>query len=509
VIVGLERVLVLAGLAVALAEWQLAVGSAAAVLRVPDHCDRDLGRVVDDPRVARCAAKRLAEGRAALQRQRQRIVCPCPARLGQTQPEHRIACAALDLVEHLEQLVQRHPVVALGELGSRDPRARGDLVGRNAHRRRQRERFLDELADHGCRPAHPPHDIARSLPGAVGVRFSSNLVVSMYLHRGDATPARGSAAARVGSEILRSVEGPMTRRLFCLLISIATLAGVAYAQPAARTKTTTAKAYTEAGLAAQNAGDYDRAIEFYRSAYELVPHPVLLFNMGQAHRLAGRNDEALALYRRYLEADPNGSEARTAQDLINEIEARRREEARKAEEGRRLEDARKADEARAKAEEARRLEEARKADVARQAEEARKAEATRQAEAARNAQEERKAEEAREAIEGPGRTRRWLGIGVAGAGVVAVGVSIGYGLRAASLSDELSDPDRVFDQQKYDRGQTAENIQIAAGIAGGVAVLAGAVVYWTGRPRAVSDRVSVAPWLAPGTAGVTLSGSLR
>src|SRR6185369_17896049 len=97
-----------------------------------------------------------------------------------------------------------------------------------------------------------------------------------------------------------------------LLGSIVTTAGPvrALAQPAPApavdpAKAKVAKQYVDAGLAAQNSGDYDTAIVFYSKAYQLVPHPVLLFNMAQAHRLAGRIEKALALYAKYLEEDPN------------------------------------------------------------------------------------------------------------------------------------------------------------------------------------------------------------
>jgi iron complex outermembrane receptor protein len=80
-------------------------------------------------------------------------------------------------------------------------------------------------------------------------------------------------------------------------------------------KTKTAKQYVDAGLAAQKSGDYDTALIFYSKAYALVPHPVLLFDMAQAHRLAGHIEQALALYAKYLAAVPNGSEAQMARDL--------------------------------------------------------------------------------------------------------------------------------------------------------------------------------------------------
>src|SRR5690349_5773821 len=77
-----------------------------------------------------------------------------------------------------------------------------------------------------------------------------------------------------------------------------------------------AKAFVDHGIAAQDAGQYDVAIRYYEEAYRLVPHPDLIFNIAQAQRLAGRFDEALATYRRYLDAAPKGSRASLASQLI-------------------------------------------------------------------------------------------------------------------------------------------------------------------------------------------------
>jgi tetratricopeptide (TPR) repeat protein len=80
-----------------------------------------------------------------------------------------------------------------------------------------------------------------------------------------------------------------------------------------------ASQYVDAGITAQRRGDYDAAIELYRQAYQLIPHPVLIFDMAQAHRLAGHVDQALALYRKYLALDPDGSEAKIARQLTAEL----------------------------------------------------------------------------------------------------------------------------------------------------------------------------------------------
>src|SRR5690606_20424292 len=70
-----------------------------------------------------------------------------------------------------------------------------------------------------------------------------------------------------------------------------------------------ARKLVDEGIAAQDAKDYDQAIERYKQAYALVPHPILMFNIGQAHRLAGRPDQAVPFYERYLALDPSGSES--------------------------------------------------------------------------------------------------------------------------------------------------------------------------------------------------------
>src|SRR6185436_1109666 len=118
---------------------------------------------------------------------------------------------------------------------------------------------------------------------------------------------------------------------------------LAQSAPAPVDKKQVAKHYVDAGLAAQESRDYETAITFYLKAYQLVPHPTLLFNMAQAHRLAGHIDQALSLYKRYLAEDPSGTKARTARALVSEIEARTADETSKAAQVRTAAEARRAD----------------------------------------------------------------------------------------------------------------------------------------------------------------------
>lgn len=77
-----------------------------------------------------------------------------------------------------------------------------------------------------------------------------------------------------------------------------------------------AKQLVEAGIAAQSAQDYDRAITLYEQAFALAPHPTLVFDIAQAHRLAGRSEQALRHYERYLSLAPNGSQAAMARAIV-------------------------------------------------------------------------------------------------------------------------------------------------------------------------------------------------
>ena len=60
-------------------------------------------------------------------------------------------------------------------------------------------------------------------------------------------------------------------------------------------------------------GLYDKAIQEYMAAYDAKPDPALLYNIAQAHKLAGHAAEAIRFYRVYLmrvRDAPNGDEVR-------------------------------------------------------------------------------------------------------------------------------------------------------------------------------------------------------
>ncbi len=83
-----------------------------------------------------------------------------------------------------------------------------------------------------------------------------------------------------------------------------------------------AKAERAKGIVALNLGRYEEAIEHLSQAYTLTQDPSLLFSLGQAHRLAGQPDKALASYSSFLRAAGSMPKYRTQLERATaEIEA--------------------------------------------------------------------------------------------------------------------------------------------------------------------------------------------
>jgi len=89
-------------------------------------------------------------------------------------------------------------------------------------------------------------------------------------------------------------------------------------------------------------GDYAGAIGEIEQAYQLDPQNVHLYNLGVAHQNNGDRDKAIDYYRRYLAVAPDGKLASEAERYLNKLEAE--EATDKAEEA-----TKKADQARADA----------------------------------------------------------------------------------------------------------------------------------------------------------------
>jgi hypothetical protein len=83
-----------------------------------------------------------------------------------------------------------------------------------------------------------------------------------------------------------------------------------------------AKARFERGKASYEAKDYKTAIEQYIAAYKIAPFPELVFNIGQAYRLAGKDARALEAYEMYLQQQPEGEVAYEVRGHVLDFKSR-------------------------------------------------------------------------------------------------------------------------------------------------------------------------------------------
>lgn len=67
-------------------------------------------------------------------------------------------------------------------------------------------------------------------------------------------------------------------------------------------------------------GLYDRAIAEYMAAYDAKPDPALLYNIGQAHKLAGHPEQAVRFYRTFLSRVPDAPNADEVRAKIAELQ---------------------------------------------------------------------------------------------------------------------------------------------------------------------------------------------
>ena len=254
----------------------------------------------------------------------------------------------------------------------------------------------------------------------------------------------------------------MHRTRIAALIAATAVAPIATrgaaAQPAAapqnddEARRARARAHASAGIAAHDRGDYDAAIAFYEKAYAELPHPALFFNMAQAHRLAGRTDQALALYRKYLAEAPSGELATQARTWIAALEGER---------------------ARAEAAAA-----------------ARPAPAAPAAPAATTATPSETPGPQRD-DDDDGRTLRLASYGTGGAALVALGVGTYFGFKAKGISDDLSEDGAVFDRDRYDEGESAQTTMFVCYGIGGALAVGSVLLYVLGSPRR-SDETATA-----------------
>jgi len=135
---------------------------------------------------------------------------------------------------------------------------------------------------------------------------------------------------------------------FAIVLAVVTAASAALgetASPPADDARAQARAHAERGRTLFDLGRFEEALAEYNAAYELVPAPGVLFNMGQCQRLLGNHERAIFFFQGYLRAAPDASDRPLVEDLIafseRELERQRAEqqsaERARAEEERRAE----------------------------------------------------------------------------------------------------------------------------------------------------------------------------
>lgn len=107
----------------------------------------------------------------------------------------------------------------------------------------------------------------------------------------------------------------MKRVLAAVLLVVAS-AGVAVADE------TTARQNFDAGERAYNLGEFAKAVELFKQAYDQWPEPAFLFNVAQTYRQIGDCKQALFFYKRFISLKEQDTKKPLRPQLKEEVEKR-------------------------------------------------------------------------------------------------------------------------------------------------------------------------------------------
>ena len=126
----------------------------------------------------------------------------------------------------------------------------------------------------------------------------------------------------------RGVLGALVVRASLLCgLALPQLAGAAPASAAAkpvdkdRQHKEQAKQLFNEGTVLYDLRKFEQAIESFEKAYKAYPNAAFLFNLAQAHRMAGNNADAIGFYNNYLRRVPDAPNAADVKKFIAELEA--------------------------------------------------------------------------------------------------------------------------------------------------------------------------------------------
>ena len=274
----------------------------------------------------------------------------------------------------------------------------------------------------------------------------------------------------------------MIRRLggFAAILSM-----VVAAAPVARgDDVSQAREHFRKGSKAFDLGHYPEAVKEYEAAYGLKEDPALLFNIAQAYRLDGDNQNAVRVYKSFLHRMPDAPNRAEVERRIAELEAVIEQQGR-AKEG---------------------PPEGTLSPTDRPATPPPIASPAPPVETPTQGSVEAKAVPPSDSH--PGRNKKIAGLVVAGVGVAGIAAGIAFGVLAVNAGNDLTHLNQTmgtFDSNKQSAGQTDQIVEgVCLGI-GGAALVAGAVVYALGYRDGVTRRshAAITPFVAPGRAGLS------
>jgi len=111
------------------------------------------------------------------------------------------------------------------------------------------------------------------------------------------------------------------RALRSTLVALAAALAVAtVAAPAFGDARTEARAHFKKGMDAIGAGRYEDGIAELQKAYEILPHPNVLYNIARAYAEEGELEEAVSYYKKYLDGNPPDKDE--VAGIVKSLEAR-------------------------------------------------------------------------------------------------------------------------------------------------------------------------------------------
>ncbi len=228
----------------------------------------------------------------------------------------------------------------------------------------------------------------------------------------------------------------------------------------------------------------------YVSAYDLVPHPLMLYNLAQVARLTGDKTRAYRLYKKFLKEQPTGEAANFARSYVRILKRTVELEGEVEEEGEGENEEGEADGSEEESEE-----ESEEGEV--------------DPETDNN---DITGQSSKPAKDDPGKTKRYAGLGLSATGLLSVLVGTKFGLDAKSISTTLSNHNTAWTDKEIqldkDGDAAAKKMLIFTGL-GAAALVGGGLLYYLGKSESSEDKqeaLLITPQADGESIGIGLAG---